>query len=330
MHNKLLILFFFLINNLNIILPYPILLFSKLFTDKIFNYYYNTFYYSISAIIKYYYKTNIYIQNKHIFEELLHNNSDNKNTIIMQNHLYQLDCIVVPMLLSCTNKITNNIIRAVTYFYLYLCSPGMGMCLSLSDSVLITNNKQLNLSFIDNCKLKKNDLLYIYPEGSVYCKTSRESNNKYCDDNKLKKMKNCLDPRPGGINILQKNNNIDTIISVCTQYDNIKPSDKYHNAINTPMPKSIYVKFDKHNVEKDKIFDKTVEIFNDIDKYLDKEININEYELQKLNTIEIISLIFHLGMCVGFLYLLYNYPGLFSYIIIVYIVYYVNLYLFIK
>jgi exonuclease VII small subunit len=84
------------------------------------------------------------------------------------------------------------------------------------------------------------------------------------------------------------------------------------------------------NVEKDKIFDKTVEIFNDIDKYLDKEININEYELQKLNTIEILSLIFHLGMCVGFLYLLYNYPGLFSYIIIVYIVYYVNLYLFIK
>lgn len=329
MNNKLLIAYLFCISNINVILAYPILYISKFFTNRLFNFYYNTYAYSVAPIIKYYYKTKFYIQNKDVFEELLSDDYDKSKSILIQNHLSQLDFIFLHAILSLKNSITNINLKSVTHFYSYLASPGFGMICYLSNAIMITYNKIKNIILLNKCKIKNNDILFLCPEGNVFSKENKKSNDKYCDENNINKMKNCLYPRLGAIEILQKKNNIDTIFVMCTQYDNIKPSGKYHTLLNTELPRKVYIKFDKYKTD-DKICEKTVEIFRNIDNYLDKEIDESEYTILPLNKLEIFSLLFHLFVFMCGISALYNYNILFIYIIFVYIVYYTFLYFEIK
>jgi len=336
MNHKFLLFNLIFISLVNTVFMLPIILLLMLF-EKIYNYlepndisentfllkWTNSFLINISGSLKYLYNTKLHIKNNELIDELF--NSDTSNSIIVQNHLSQFDFLSVALFLSHYNNIPSINMKMLSYYPLYLGLPGFGMVCYLINSIMITDNKQKNIKVIEDCKINKNDWLWFYPEGNVFCKKAKDINDTYCDKNKIDTMKNCMYPRLGGVEILQKQNKVNTIYSIGTQYDNIKPCDKYHTMINCDIPKNIYIDLNKHTVTKDTISNKTVEIFKDIDTLLDKKINENEYVTEEGNSTEILCMTFHILFFMLCCYMMYNHKSLFKYFIIVTVIYYIYL-----
>jgi len=330
MYNKLLISYFFFLSPINTILALPLLFLSKIFTNKLVTFWYYSFGYSFTTILKYYYNVSFYVKNKYLLEEFTDNKYNGSHTLLIQNHLSQIEFIFLSALFSMKNKIPNKLLRMVSFYYIFIATPGIGILCYLADYIIITYNKIKNIISLNKCKIKDNELFYLCPEGSVFSTENKKITDKYCETNNIPIMKNCLFPRPGALEIIHKNNNIDTIYLLTTQYDTIKTTGKYHTLLNTKIPNKVYIKFDKYNITDDKIFDKTVELFRNIDNYLDKEIDESEYTLLPLNKLEIFSLLFHLFVFMCGVLALYNYNILFVYLLFVYIVYYIIVYFEIK
>ena len=305
--NKLFIFYSIFVLIINNFILLPILLISKLFTDKIVGIYNNIIYVTGTAIFKYCNNVSIYICKKNI--NYLHDmfNVDGSSITIF-NHLTQFDYIFFGALLSFSKIITNFNIRIPAYYYTNYFIPGLGLLGYLNNSIIISHNKNKNLSDLEKCKINKNDFMYLFPEGNVYCTKTKNIVDKYCEDNNIEKMKNCLYPRSGALNILHKNNNINKLYSVCIQYDSIKPTGKYHTLLNTKLPNKVYFKVNKHNINKsDNIHAKSVEIFREFDKDIEIGIDESEYILANKYYNEIMCMIFQSSLFITSMLLIYNY-----------------------
>ena len=167
-----------------------------------------------------------------------------------------------------------------------------------------------NYNILNKCRIFSNDWVYLYPEGNVYCEKSKDSNDKFCKENNIQPTKNCLYPRFGALDIISKNNPINTIYTLCTQYDNLKPSKKYPTLLNHQLPNNIYINIMEKHV--DDMMQDTIKIFRNIDNYLNNEIDITSYSVMKKNTLELGCLIFHILLFCYNIYLLstnYLYGG---------------------
>jgi len=340
--NTLFLFYMLIVTYINNIFMLPFLLISKLFTKKIISLYTNSIYLGGSCIFKYYYNMSTYIKNTKILHELL---NLNEPTIIISNHLTQFDAIFLGLLLANKKQVqgqekvpdllcksaklhndlcyipTNNI-RVVAYYLTHLVKVGYSILLYLNKSIMISNNKNKNFLNLENCKIDKGDILYLYPEGNVYCSKMKNIVDKYCDDNNIERMKNCLYPRSGALDILEKNNNIKTIYSICVQYDTIKPCGKYHTLLNTKLPNKVYFNLNKHELNSN-IYSKTVDIFRNFDKELDQDINESEYLLIGKYYNELYCQLSHILLFIFACYYLYNYNYVLMYYITMTILYYI-------
>lgn len=326
MNHKLLLVYITFVSLVNNLFILPFIIPSLLYTNYFLIKYVNTYLIGLSGLLKYFYNISIYVKNKNIITDLF--NSNKSKTIIIQNHLSQFDFMFISSLLAENNSYIPNIhMKLLIFISLYIASPGFGMVCYLIDCIMISYNKVKNIKSIEKCKINNNNWLLFYPEGCVYCTTAKEKADKYCDDNKLNRMKNCIYPRFGAAEILQKNNKVDTIYSVTTQYDTIKPSGYYHSFINCNLPNNIYFNFDKHNINDNEISDKIVSIFRNIDNTLENNnIDFDDYSLLDKKYIELICLLFHMILFLVCCYFMYVYPVMILYGTIITICYYIILY----
>ena len=320
MHNSILLFYLIIVNTMNISIMLPFLLLECISVK-----WWVSYLISISGLLKYVYNVSTFVKNKEILFELLDDN-DKSHSIIIQNHPSQFDFFIPTSFFSVNNKIPNIFPRSIIYYYTFVFLPGFGMISYLHNNILITLNKLQNLKRIDTCKINNNNWLWFYPEGSVYCKSSRDKSYKWCDDNNKVRMNNCLYPRSGAMSIIHKNNNIQTIYSICTQYDSIKVGDKYVSLHNTKLPSKVYFDLSKHCLDNEDITEKTVDIFYDIDKKLCKNIDEKEYVLLNSNYLELFCLIFQVLFFVFNCYLTYSYSFVQIYLISVLSMYYIYLY----
>ena len=324
MQHKFLFFHLLIVSWINNIFIYPFLLLNNTLLLR----WSLSYFISISGLIKYFYNISIHVNNMNIIDDIIY--SDKSKSIVIQNHLSQFDFLFISSLISNNNIIPNINMKMLTFYDLYLYLPGFGLVCYLLKNIMITYNKIKNIKLIENCEINSDTLLWFYPEGNVYCKRAKDVVDKYCDNNNLPKMKNCLYPRSGAVEILQKNNKINTIYSVTTQYDNIKPSDKYHSLVNSNLPSNVYFKLDKHHVMDNDIFNKTVEIFHDMDNNMDKDIINNEYKKLDNNYIEILCILIQGLFFILCCYMMYQYYFMRLYFISGSICYYAYLYFDIK
>jgi hypothetical protein len=288
--------------------------------------YINSYLIGLSGLLKYFYNITIHVRNKNIITELF--NSNKKNSIIIQNHLSQFDFIFISSLLAENIYSIPNIHMKLLIFYsLYIVSPGFGIICYLMDCIMISYNKIKNMKSIERWKINSNNWLWFYPEGCIYSTVSKEKADMFCNDNNIPIMKNCIYPRSGAAEILQKNNKVDTIYSVATQYDTIKPNGYYHSFISCNVPTNVYFQFYKHKVNDNNISNKIVSIFRDIDNIIENnDADYDDYIVLEKHYIEIICLLFHGLFFVLCCYIMYTYPLMILYSIIVTILYYIILY----
>ncbi len=316
MRQLILILYITIISLINNVFILPFILLTLPFTNNILNIWNNLYFMSISGILKYICNISIYVKNV----EILNTMFDNSNkSIIIQNHLSNWDFLVIP-LLNIKNKLFKIKIKMIALYDGYISLPGIGLFSLLNNNIMLSYNKNKNFKALDECKYNTNDWIYLYPEGNIFCKKSKQSNDNYCKQNNIITTKNCLYPRFGAIKVLNKNNNITNIYSLCTQYDNMVPSNKYHTLLNHNLPKKIFVTI--NNTVVNDIIEDTINIYRDIDKYLDKEINMNEYIKIDKNLLEFVSLICYLLLFIYNCSLLYSNYLYSVYLLSVIIIYY--------
>ena len=82
---------------------------SKIFTNKLVTFWYYSFGYSFTTILKYYYNVSFYVKNKYLLEEFTDNKYNGSHTLLIQNHLSQIEFIFLSALFSMKNKIPNKI-----------------------------------------------------------------------------------------------------------------------------------------------------------------------------------------------------------------------------
>jgi len=326
MNHKLLLFYLTFVSLINSLFILPFILPTMIFTNYFLIKYVNSYFIGLSGIIKYFYNLSLYVKNKKYLSELF--TSDKSKSIIIQNHLSQFDFIFISSLLAENTFLIPNIhIKILIFISLYIASPGFGIMCYLMDCIMISYNKIKNFKSIEKCKINMNNWLWFYPEGCIYSSTVKEKADKYCDDNKLDKMNNCIYPRFGAATILQKNNKVDTIYTVATQYDTIKPTGYYHSLVNCDLPNNVYFQFDKHNIDDNNIANKIVSIFHNFDNILENNnTDYDDYIMLKRNYIEIICMLFHLVFFIICCYSMYMYPLLILYGTIVTVLYYIILY----
>lgn len=310
------LLFITFINNFFLL---PFVLIGSLFTKKSISLYTNVNYICIAAILKYYYNISVYIENIKILEELL---NPNTLSILILNHLTQFDFVIGTLFTSNSKNILSPNIRGILYYFAYIYLPGIGIVVYLAKCVMISFNKIKNILNLEKCKINENDLIYLYPEGNVYCTKMKNTVDKFCDDNNIERMRNCLYPRSGALDILHKNNNIKTIYSACMQYDTIKPCGKYHTLSNTELPNKVYFKFNKHELNDTNIYTKTIDIFREFDNELDKNIDESKYLLIKKFYNELFCIIFYLLLFLTACYCIINYNYVLLYYVCTTVLYY--------
>ena len=222
-------------------------------------------------------------------DEILDDNTNKENSIVISNHLSQADFLYIFNLMTSNNKIPNNHLKIASYYYSYL-FPGMGITSYLANNILISENKKKTIDNIEKCKLNKNDILFLYPEGGSYHQKVLESSNNYCIKNNIDITKNCLYPKTTGIDIIHKNTKIDTLYSISMQYEE-KHNKNIYSLFGVNLPNRVYMKFNKtktDNPTKD-----TVNIFRNIDTYLDEPLDKSKFIESSISLCEKISLTFY-------------------------------------
>jgi hypothetical protein len=286
MKNKLLIFSILVIALIINIIIAPFIVVTMLFTNKFLLAWVNSFTLAITCFIKYYYDVKVHIKNEEIIQDLFDDNNNKSNSIVISNHLSYFDFLYIWSLLSLKERLSNINFKSISFYYLYLL-PGIGTILSLSGSMLTSDNKEKSLENIEKCKIKNNDVIMIYPEGGVLYQSALDKSNKYCDKNNIEKTKNCLYPRTGAINTLHKNNHIDTIYTFTQQFDKPHTKERY-GLFDTSIPDKVYFKFDKVKTDNPEM--DTIKFFRNTDTHLDKKLDKDEYSLIKISLCEKICL----------------------------------------
>lgn len=326
MKQSLLIFYIGIVSLVNNIFMLPFILFSMLISDKLKIQWWNSFLISISGILKYIYNISIFIDDPELLYTLVDDKYDRSHSVLIQNHLTQIDTIFTLPILSTKESIPQLTSRAVVFIYTHFALPGFGMMCYLFNNIMISFNKEKNNADLAACKLDSKDLLILYPEGCLFAKDNKMKADKYCEDNNIEKMKNCIYPRAGAMNIIHENNRIDEIFSTCIQYDNIKPDEKYKTILNIDLPKKVFINIKKHT-NFDNIAEKTVSIFRENDKIMDQEIDESKYTLLKPKYIELLCMLFHTFIFIGSCYLLTTSSIAIAYFITMILFYYIYFYI---
>jgi len=283
-----------LIVNVNNIMLYPLLLIDKHIYNTNSNYMLSN-HLCLSGITKY--LMNIYVKNEEVIK-------DNEPIVVIGNHIKSNDMILNVNLLLDT--MVHKKLKCIIHWVGLLI---VGNMVYFSDSPVVYNKNDCN-----NYELDNNDIIMLYPEGNLYTNETQKKSDEWCDKNGYDKMINCRYPRLGAINNIIENNKINSIYSLCINYNNTIPSTmKNKNGYTAFIPDDVYLDFDIINIENKDIKKEIVDIFYDFDKKLGKKIDNTEYRLMRPSKKEKISICIQFLLLVIFIYLIWTNRYVYNY-----------------
>lgn len=227
---------------------------------------------SISYLSKIFLYTSFYTNDLELYTEII----KNRNCLIIQNHLTELDSFVffntVNSICDNLNLKTSIVLREKTK----LLVPSYGFLSLFGNDIYLEKNFENDKHILS--KNVKSDIMYMFPEGTCFTKTNKKKSDDYVLNNNLFRYKYVLYPRSRGLyNILKSNKHIKYIYDFTVCFDTIKKQDFGKKFIVSNyfkkhfVPRHLFIQIKKYNIinedlsseEKTKDFLKKVYIFKD-------------------------------------------------------------------
>jgi 1-acyl-sn-glycerol-3-phosphate acyltransferase len=275
---NLIIVVFYLVFYLNffcmiLFIPSELLyLINPLGSKKYFSLIKNNLIKSLSLITKIFLFPNIFINSNDIFNEIVENSN---KTLLISNHLTELDFLLIPIFTSNMNFTYNDIKVAKKNVGYQI--PVFGFFGLLSGDIFLQRNINLDKNKL-NKKINFNFML-LYPEGTCFTKQKKLISDKYCDKNNLIKFKYHLYPRMTGLKLILNNNkDIKYLYDITIVYDKIKKNygpdyNMFYYLINKfEIPNKIFIQVNKYKIDRKNCFDKKMieNIFLSKDEFVKK------------------------------------------------------------
>ena len=175
---------------------------------------------SISYLSKIFLCTSFYVNDLDLYTEII----KNRNCIIIQNHLTELDSFVffntVNSICDNFNLKTSIVLREKTK----LLVPSYGFLSLFGNDIYLEKNFENDKNVLS--KNTKSDIMYMFPEGTCFTQVNKKKSDDYVLNNNLFKYKYVLYPRTRGLyNILKANPHINYIYDFTVCFDTIKKQD---------------------------------------------------------------------------------------------------------
>lgn len=118
------------------------------------------------------------------------------HNIIVSNHVSEIDPVIILSLLK------NNNIRFIADVTVKQ-NPLFNLICQWFNVIFIEQNKELAFQEL-SAKIKRDDIIGVFPEGTLFFKSSLERSNAYCKKNGIRKFKRVLAPREAGFTKIQE------------------------------------------------------------------------------------------------------------------------------
>ena len=299
------------------LLTYPfIYFFCGEYKNKISNTIKNYCLSSVSFISKMLLSTSIYVNDKNIYDELC----KDKNFILIQNHLTEIDSFIFFDLINSINDNFNLQTSIVLREKTKILVPTYGFLSYFGNDMYLRKNFEKDKYILT--KQITSDIIYMFPEGTCFTKKNKKISNDYVCNNNLFRYKYVLYPRTKGLfNIIKSNPQMKYIYDFTVVFDTIKKThfgrrfiimnffQKYF------VPKRFYININKYNISNENLnSEENVEkflkkVYLSKDNFIDN-FNPNANMFKKLNYNYLNGLLsFITVFYIGFLsfYLFFNY-----------------------
>lgn len=286
-HFKFVILtiYLFFLYLFNVLLVFPIISLINLVFPKTGFMLKNSFTSSLSFFIKYFMKTNIYVNDNNLFKEL----SNNKNKILISNHISELDFLFNSFIVNNFGNYYNNTFIATSKKMIGYFLLGPSILSVLSKDIYLNRNIGKDTEILSSNN--NATLLLIYPEGTCFSKNKKLQSDNYVNKNNLYLFKYHVYPRITGLQTIITNNDYDFIYDITIIYNTI-PKEKYGEEYtfykylyNYVFPQQVFLHIKKYEIDNRKFVtdDKYVEkllvkIYKNKDKIISSfDVNNNKF-----------------------------------------------------
>lgn len=312
----ILAIYLFILYLFNILLIFPLVSVLNLLCPKTGFMIKNLFTSSLSFVIKYFMKTNVYVNSNVLFNEL----SDNKNKILISNHITEIDFLFKSFIINNFNNYYNNTFittskKIVGYFLL-----GPSMISVLSKEIYLNRNICKDNEILSSNNLAT--LLLLYPEGTCFTREKKINSDIYVNKNNLHLFKYHIYPRITGLKTIIYNNDYNFIYDITIIYDTI-PKEKYGDKFtfykflyNKIFPHKVFMHIKKYEIDNNKlatddnyIENLLVKIYKNKDKIiLSFDIENNKFENIKYNLYAgLFNTILFITLSMSSIYLFYKF-----------------------
>jgi 1-acyl-sn-glycerol-3-phosphate acyltransferase len=249
----------------------------------------NIFYMGIGFIVRSFLNVKFYTNSNTLIKEIY----QNKNQIIViQNHISEIDSLFFYSLFNNNPDPNFNSVtlmkKGVAYQLL-----GIGIMDLFGDDVFLSRNIIRDSYNINNIK-KENNVVYFFPEGTIYTKETKARSDAYCITQNLPIYKYVLYPRITGLGMIIANNNVNKLYDITCIFDSIskdnfgKTFDIKHFLLNG-LPSKIFLNFKKYDIDSKNLVTQAEKIFQDKNLFIKKfDINtmgnVNDNGTNKENT----------------------------------------------
>ncbi len=337
MKNILLILYFGIVPLMNCILLMPWILVSEYTKSSYINLYINSFVSGLVFVLKFFYGCKIMISGLDNFKLRDHN----VRTLLLSNHLSEFDYMFLYNIVGNSNiyNILKNRIRMIMTKVIYTMLAGIGMANMFGRSICVNwTNKEKTKTNMENMRIFPNDVLILFCEGDNQNKESMTKSKLFATNNPNQiQMTNVMFPRTVGVEILNKNNDFDQIIYTTIYYDDQNyrpPIENRIKLLTDDVPKKIFIKFQTQNVKQTEQTEpipkidssEIINIYKTIDNNLEEMKNHeckDDFSHSKITPTEIIGFVSNIILAGLSMYLLYAYPIMILYNILVLVGYYI-------
>ena len=242
----------------------------------------NIIFISVGYILRTVFNIKFYTNSTKLVKKIFEND---KQVIITQNHLTEFDSLFYYALFDNNLNSSYNSItlmkKAVAYQLL-----GVGIIDFFGNDVFLSRNIIRDSNNLNNIS-KNNNAIYLFPEGTVFTKETKNKSDIFSRSQNLPIYEYVLYPRVTGISMIIKNNNIKTLYDITTMFDTIKKKDfgTYFSAqyfLLNGLPKNVVFNITKYSINSEIINKKAEEIFKNKDKFI-KKFNNNFKDYKPIN-----------------------------------------------
>lgn len=247
----------------------------------------NMFYVSLSFCLKYFLKTEVFINSNKAAIDLI---NEDRQVIVIQNHFSEIDYMFVSYFL--TNF--KNFFQVFRYKMIFVAKKlvgnifiGVGIFSLLSKDIYL--HRDINSDYEKITSNNNADLLYIFPEGTCFNYFTKKISDKFTKKNNLVKFKYHLYPRITGIHTIMKSHpNYNIVYDFTVMFDTVNKKDlfdihKYYDFVfKYDFPSRVFININKYKINLDNNFDQRLEhIYSKKDNFI-KNFDVNQNKFKKI------------------------------------------------